>query len=98
MTGPMKGRKTIPLIKETLIELEDRGQDFTHFYVDGNDYVIDARRSQSFTAPEFQIWKGYRVANKVIRKGALLRLVKDGRESVFKTPVIKVTRRYTIAS
>lgn len=85
------------MIKETVIELEDRGQNFTHFYVDGNDYVIDARRFQIHTAPEFQVWKGHRVANKVIRKGTLLRLVKDGKATVFKYPVIKVTRRHIIA-
>jgi hypothetical protein len=94
----MKVRKTMPMIKQTVIELEDRGQDFTRFYVDGNDYVIDARRYQTYTAPEFQVWKGHRIANKVIRKGTLLRLVKDGKETVFNYPVIKVTRRHTIAS
>jgi hypothetical protein len=94
----MKVRETMPMIKEILIELEDRGQDFTHFYVDGNDYVIDAHRFKTFTAPEFLVWKGYRVANKVIRKGTLLRLVKDGKRTVLKYPVIKVTRRHTIAT
>jgi hypothetical protein len=93
----MKTRKSMPMIKETVIELEDHGQDFTRFYVDGNDYVIDARRSQTSTAPEGRVWKGQRVENKVIRKGTLLRLIKDGKETVIKYPVIKVTRRSIIA-
>jgi hypothetical protein len=48
--------------------------------------------------PEIQIWKGYRVANKVISKGTLLRLVKNGKETVIKYPVIHIKRRQTIAS
>ena len=37
----MKARKTMPMIKETLIELENHGQDFTKFYIDGNNFVVD---------------------------------------------------------
>lgn len=85
------------MIKETLIELEDHGQDFTKFYVDGNNFVVDVRRDQTGMVPAFELWKGHRITNKTVRKGSLLRLVKDGNETVIKYPVIKIRRRSIIA-
>jgi hypothetical protein len=32
----------MPMIKETVIELADCGQNFKQFYVDGNNFVTDA--------------------------------------------------------
>jgi hypothetical protein len=94
----MKARRTMPMIKETVIELADCGQNFKQFYVDGNNFVTDARRFANRLSPESHIWKGYRILNKVIRKGTVLRLVKDGKERVIKYPVFKITRHHTIAS
>jgi hypothetical protein len=94
----MKARKTMPMIKETLIELENHGQDFTKFYIDGNNFVVDVRWGQTGMTPAFELWKGHRIINITVRKGSLLRLVKDGNETVIKYPVIKVTRRQTIAT
>ena len=87
----------MPMIKETLIELENHGQDFTKLYIDGNNFVVDVRRGQTGMVPGFELWKGHRIMNKTVRKGSLLHLVKDGNETVIKYPVIKVTRRSIIA-
>jgi hypothetical protein len=94
----MKVRKTMPMIKMIVIELEDRGQGFTELYVDGNNFVIAARRVHSSLAPELEVWNGHRIANRVIRRGTLLRLIKGDKEIVVKSPIVKITHSRTIAT
>lgn len=59
----------------TVVELEDRGQDFTEFYVDGAGLIVDARPFQSW------LWSGCRIKEKHIKRGDRLTLIgKDGKQ------------------
>lgn len=73
--------------KLTIIELEDRGQDFTRLFLNSRSVITGAAPFQGW------LWRGYRVTNKSIRRGTQLTLKMKGREeTTLKYRVVRVAK------
>lgn len=70
----------------TIIHIEDQGQDFTEFYVDDSNVIIDAQPFQGW------LWTGYQITNK-IRRRAKLQLRKGPKSLTLKYRVVKIEQR-----
>ncbi len=70
-----------------VIELADKGQDFTRLIVNDENVITNALPFQGW------VWKGWKISQKSIRRGMRLKLSKHGQNTlVLKYPVIKVSR------
>jgi hypothetical protein len=67
-----------------IVELEDRGQDFTEFLLNGNNTIVDVKPFQAW------VWMGFRIMQKRIRPGMAPRLEKRGQ--------LPVTLKYRVVS
>jgi hypothetical protein len=67
-----------------IVDLEDRGQDFTSFYVDDDNVITDAVPFQGW------VWSGFRIHQKRIRVGMKLRMAKGAQRIVLRYAVVGI--------
>lgn len=72
-------------MRERIIYLRDDGQDFTAFVVGSDNVIVHAQPFQGW------VWRGFRILQKRICLGALLRIQKPGQKPLtLRYPVVAV--------